>query len=645
MKFIFSLIFLFIFLNSKAESYALLIGISEYPEDSGWSSLSSYNDLIHIEETLKLNGFRTVRIKKIEDELATHDAILDHFQRLIDSVKEGDVVYVHFSGHGQQVLDDDSDEIDGLDEAIVPYDSPKDFKRKVYEGEKLIRDDVLQGFSLTLRRKLGRSGQLIIVLDSCNSGTGVRGQQDVLTRVRGTSKIMASDSKLLRLKKKRVDKDKWMNTYKDKTIAPIAIYYSTEAKELNYETYDAQLNPIGSLSFAIATILGEAKGAMTFQELYERIVLHIHILSPKQHPQWEGNAENIVFKNSAKSIAGNFHPISKQLDSVSIQIEVGSLSGIFEGSKIELYSLDEQRIVQTGYVKKANLTNSIIELDNNYKPYIGDLHKIKIASRSLGSFDLAIRLDIDSDAFWIDVIEDIRTQEFIKVSECNADLYLESNKNLLTLKNIDGSTLFECSKVSCKNDLMNRILEFGHAKFLKSCITQNTDLQFSIEVLQSDCSKPAIISKSLRSISKPNVKVGDCIQILIKNVGSSAAYFTLLDIQPDDKVNLILPYQYSSKRKEDLYLEPNQEYLTDFIIDVGEPLGKETLKLIATDKPISLSSIVDDADSNTRGQKNTSSLMQLFSQQSSIKPTEYSNSNQSNFENIGIATYIFEIVE
>ena len=88
-----------------------------------------------------------------------------------------DVVYIHFSGHGQQITDLDGDEPDGYDEAWIPYDACKDYSGK-YKGQNHIVDDELYDFLNQLRAKIGDKGKIIVVSDACHSGSGSRGDED-----------------------------------------------------------------------------------------------------------------------------------------------------------------------------------------------------------------------------------------------------------------------------------------------------------------------------------------------------------------------------------------------------------------------------------------------------------------------------------
>ncbi len=81
---------------------------------------------------------------------------------------------IHYSGHGQQIFDDNGEEIDGLDEAIVPYDAWVKYTHN-YKGENHIRDDEIGNILANFRNKLGKDGQLLMLLDSCHSGSSTRG--------------------------------------------------------------------------------------------------------------------------------------------------------------------------------------------------------------------------------------------------------------------------------------------------------------------------------------------------------------------------------------------------------------------------------------------------------------------------------------
>jgi WD40 repeat protein len=79
--------------------YALIIGIDAYK--SPWPALvNAVNDAKALEKTLKTN-YKFDQFKTLYNEIATRDAIIREFEWLIANVKEGDNVFIYYSGHGE----------------------------------------------------------------------------------------------------------------------------------------------------------------------------------------------------------------------------------------------------------------------------------------------------------------------------------------------------------------------------------------------------------------------------------------------------------------------------------------------------------------------------------------------------------------
>lgn len=97
----------------NATKRALVIGIGTYPAESGWRQINGDKDIPVVEDMLLSNGFQKVNIVELKNEQATAAAIRREMNTLISKAKEGDIIYIHFSGHGQQVTDIHGDEEDG----------------------------------------------------------------------------------------------------------------------------------------------------------------------------------------------------------------------------------------------------------------------------------------------------------------------------------------------------------------------------------------------------------------------------------------------------------------------------------------------------------------------------------------------------
>ena len=164
----------------SATKRALLIGISDYPvyknmDGASWGSIHGANDVLMIGNTLKLKGFS---VTSLVNSNATATNIRKAFRKLLLEVKSGDVVYLHFSCHGQPFEDMNGDEEDGWDEAIVPYDAMMTYKRGVYDGSNHIIDDELHTYFDNLRKNVGKSGFVCVVIDACHAGNSYMGNEE-----------------------------------------------------------------------------------------------------------------------------------------------------------------------------------------------------------------------------------------------------------------------------------------------------------------------------------------------------------------------------------------------------------------------------------------------------------------------------------
>lgn len=206
-KFVLTSLLILLCLPVFSTKRALLVGVGNYPANSGWKTISSVND-IHILEGILSGDFF---IETLIDQQATRKGISEAFRRLTRNCSKGDTVLIHFSCHGQQMLSAQSEEPDGLDEALVPYDA-KSEKSPDYSGEKHLLDNDFSVFLTSIRKRLGVQGLLVVTLDACYSDSNHKGEKDSNNVVfRGGADIFGSneisEDSLITLKKKQLIKD------------------------------------------------------------------------------------------------------------------------------------------------------------------------------------------------------------------------------------------------------------------------------------------------------------------------------------------------------------------------------------------------------------------------------------------------------
>ena len=236
------IIYLFLLLSLSVTSQtkrALVVGLGQQ-QDKAWNKINGDKDVPLVQGMLKSAGFKSVTT--LVNQQATKAGIIGAFKRMAASCKQGDVVYIHYSGHGQQMTDVHNDETDGLDECWIPYDAYRK-ACKTYHGEKHLTDDELNVYLNAIRDKIGAKGKLLVVIDACHSGDGTRGDEDEV--VRGVEEVFEAVKSLIIGDN---DKEKVINQ-KAKPLAERWITLSAcKSDQVNIE----MKNPaVGKLTYAL----------------------------------------------------------------------------------------------------------------------------------------------------------------------------------------------------------------------------------------------------------------------------------------------------------------------------------------------------------------------------------------------------------
>lgn len=222
------------FFTNAQSKRALLVGISNYSTNSTtqWTDIHGTNDVELIASTLKSQKFK---ITKVINKQATAKRIREELSKLVRSCRAGDVVYVHFSGHGQPFEDKSGDEEDGWDESVIPYDAQKTYCKGTYEGTNHILDDELYGYFNKIRTKVGAKGFLCVVIDACHAGGSSRGdelEEDEEIFIRGTRDAFSPNGKIYR---PRVNTNGHFVIKSSETQGDILILEACRSYQSNYE--------------------------------------------------------------------------------------------------------------------------------------------------------------------------------------------------------------------------------------------------------------------------------------------------------------------------------------------------------------------------------------------------------------------------
>ena len=237
---------------SSQTKRALLIGVSEYASNNSdnedvWTNIHGTNDVELLFKTLKKQSFNIATLCNKE---ATATKIRKALKKAASSCNEGDLVYIHFSCHGQPVEDLNGDEPEGWDEALVPIDAKKVYQKGVYEGKNHIIDDELNEYLREIRTKVGKNGFVYVVVDACHAGSSYRGdEKERITR--GTYRgFTASDKPFV----PKIDKRGKIEIEKSNVMSDICILEACRSYQVNSEIQENGIY-YGSLSYYVNKVL------------------------------------------------------------------------------------------------------------------------------------------------------------------------------------------------------------------------------------------------------------------------------------------------------------------------------------------------------------------------------------------------------
>lgn len=142
---------------------AVMIGIN-YVGDSPGELSGCWNDVINMKKyIMEVHGFEEENIVILMDDGVniepTARNIINAYRRVVSEAEAGDAIFLHYSGHGTKLADDNDEEADGYDEALVPRD---------FQSSGMIRDDDLYEI---LVKELPMGVHMTSLMDCCHSGS------------------------------------------------------------------------------------------------------------------------------------------------------------------------------------------------------------------------------------------------------------------------------------------------------------------------------------------------------------------------------------------------------------------------------------------------------------------------------------------
>jgi metacaspase-1 len=608
-----------------SEKHALVIAIGAYDISlTGWGPISAENDIPLIMNTLLNLGFEEDNITLITDEDATKEGIVKAFEELYSRISEGDMVVFHYSGHGQQIFDDDGDELDGLDEALVSYDAPRSMSRG-YMGEKHVRDDELGIIINRLRLKTGPSGHVLVFLDSCHSGTATRGT----AKARGGAPPLVPENWNPNLKEEDkvgfgLNPNQMLDRSQNDKMAKFVLISGSSANELNYETFDDEGSPVGSLSYSIFKAFSAMKPNETYRQVYARIVAEMALKAPIQNPAIEGDIDYEVFGGNYITQAEYFNLTSVKSKN-EVEIDGGRLVGIHPGSVIAFAkpgttSLKDKDVVFIrGEVISARNFNSLVRLEEDYNFESEAAAWAFVQNRAVPDNRLRVYIDENMDDNLRQTITtNITESGIVEIAEDNPDLSLDFQKTrgatVVSVRNpVFDSQIHRSAhrneEVIVK-EVVHSILNYAQGKVIREMNYYDERFDVILELVPASAELEGNTFRNLTDLNlndfidangNISFESGDFAYMKIINYGTSTAYFNIVNIQSNGVVNPIIPEPHDVDGREYVVQPGDSVLLKRTLLRFGPPYGNDVFKIIASDRPFNLTPSLIQQNRATRG--------------------------------------------
>jgi protein O-mannosyl-transferase len=176
------------------------------------------------------------------------------------------------------------DEKDKKDECLIPYDAPSNYK-DASNFKELIIDDEIDEWITLLRKRIGSEGHVLLLLESCHSGTAGRGNGK-LNNLFVNENYESSSSKSDYFEPGKT---------KELGLGKYVLFSASQAYEINFHTEDDSGNEIGSLTYSLAKAFEQLPKGATYSKLFDMVKLIMGAKKVHQTPVNDGDMQARVF--------------------------------------------------------------------------------------------------------------------------------------------------------------------------------------------------------------------------------------------------------------------------------------------------------------------------------------------------------------
>jgi metacaspase-1 len=652
---------------------ALLVGVAKYAPETYWSQLETEKDVSLIRESILSRGFEEENILTLTENTTKKDIIQAFRTQLIDKAKPGDVAYFHFSGHGYQIPDDNGDELDGWDESLVTSHAPKDGGRILDKSFYVdyIRDDELGDLLDELRLKLGPTGDVMVSIDACHSGTATRGMAPYRGEPRLGKVELNMNAGLTNASNTESAADFGFTKTKE-NMANITCYFASSEQQLNKE-YHTDYIKCGSLSYSLSKALQESPPNVSYRALFDRVKNTMNSIVPGQTPHLEGEGQQEIFGGKLLPIV-SYHKVKKIITGKKVTIDGGLLHSFHIGTVVGFYPPDTKNYLNTKPIAKGKVISSrTLEADVELTEGAEQIESLNLTwiypiEKNYGDLGISMKIVASNSKSRKAVEEKVANYPFIKITDNDqADMLLEigmiegeksdsirltTKEDRITLR--DTLTKSKSIAESTISQVINSIISYSQVKLIRSLDAPNAELTATIRIIPYKV-KPNVNPRSLNDFEPLDPSViypegsdiaiipeGTYVRFEVVNSSLATLFYSILNISPKNELSLLAP---DDKREPLEYrVTGNGSHMVPGIFLAENP-GDDLLKLVVTREPLDLRSIVSTKGASSRGANNSSLEVFLSSSFRGTANTRSMESVSLEVEDVGVYSILYRITK
>jgi hypothetical protein len=391
-------------------NYAVLVGVTHYPNVQGADLIGPRNDALLVRDYLTTSApvpFEPQNVTVLAEDIEggagspTHAAITGALAKVAAEAQPGDFVYIQLSGHGmQQPAVDPASEPDGMDEVFLPADigqwtDPKKGVPSAFTDNEI-------GETLDAIRAKGAF--VWIIIDACHSGTATRaagmGEENVVERKIDPKLVGIPDSAfeeaetaakaanagaaapeegaralMLYANEKKADAPKDVQPTGATSLQPggMVAFFAAQTVETTPEMPlprgDQEAKRYGLFTYTIMSVLAE-NPSMSYRQLAQS-VLQAYAADNRNRPTplFEGNLDAPVFGTESGDYVRQW---KVKVAPAGITVEAGRLQGVAAGARLAILPSPGSKIEDAlGYLEVSSaetLSAKVVTVEAEGKP-------------------------------------------------------------------------------------------------------------------------------------------------------------------------------------------------------------------------------------------------------------------------------------